>query len=81
MSQTLVLGSTTSWIPVMQSTFAHKDILSCVHTHQENVKKIVVNLSPSTINSFYEQQNPNVFFPHIGIFVSDFALGSSLLGK
>jgi len=81
MSQSLLLGSITNWIPYITSqNGVHPDTWICVQENNENIARIVANLTMPVTSQFYAQQNINVFFPNVGLFVSDFALGTALCG-
>lgn len=81
-SQSVLIGSVTSWFPLVDpAKIIHKDISTAFHDHVHGVVHVVNNLtSPQTL-LFYSQSSPNLFLPHVGLFVSDFAIGTQLSKK
>jgi len=42
---------------------------------------VIGNLTPVNVSEFYQDPNPNLFFPRVGLFTADFALGTVLNQK
>jgi hypothetical protein len=81
-SQSVLIGSTTTWFPLIDPTrVLSKDISFAFHEHMHGVIHVVNNLSSPQTLLFYSQTSPNTFLPHVGLFVSDFAMGSQLTKK
>jgi hypothetical protein len=78
MSQSVSFGSHTAWFPVVQSISAARDILTASQLHTQGIVSVVSNLSTPQHALFFSQTSPFAFLPHIGIFVSEFAMGSAL---
>jgi hypothetical protein len=52
------------------------EYMECLNVRHASVNRLVANLTPAQIKSFYACDNINTFFPHTGLFVSDFAVGT-----
>lgn len=53
----------------------------CAQQCLKNVTRVVANLTPTQVNEFYQTPDPNLFFPRVGLFVADFAIGTILNQK
>lgn len=81
-SQSVLIGSVTTWFPLVDPTrVLSKEISFAFHEHLHGVIHVVNNLSSPQTLLFYSQTSPNFFLPHVGLFVSDFAIGSQLTKK
>lgn len=80
MSQSVVFGSTTAWFPVVHtlSDAIQRDLLTASHAHTQGIVSVVQNLTAPQTAAFYSQTSPFSFFPHVGLFVNEFAIGSAL---
>lgn len=78
MSQSVSFGSHTAWFPLVQSVSASTDVLTASHMHTEGIVSVVSNLTVPQHLLFFSQTTPFAFLPHIGLFVSEFAMGSAL---
>lgn len=58
-----------------------KEEQKCAQESLKNVTRVVANLTPTQVNEFYQSPDPNIFFPRVGLFVADFALGTILNQK
>jgi len=57
---------------------AAKDVLTASQMHMHGIVSVVSNLTTPQNLLFFSQTSPFAFLPHIGIFVSEFAIGSAL---
>lgn len=80
-SQSLLVPGTslTHWFPYVNSVTADSSTLECLNAHYRTVNRAVANLSPPQSSSLFAATSPHVFFPHIGIFSSDFAISTAIL--
>jgi len=78
-SQSVMFGSSTAWFPLLESMPpVPRDILTASHVHVNGVVSVVQNLTTPQTAAFFSQTSPFTFFPHVGIFVSEFAAGCAL---
>jgi hypothetical protein len=74
-----MFGSSTAWFPVVDPTPSiSRDVLTASQVHVHGVVSVVQNLTTPQMASFFSQTSPFTFFPHVGLFVSEFAAGSAL---
>jgi hypothetical protein len=52
-----------------------------MHAQTENMLKVIENLTPSQKKLLAESNNPDLFYPHIGVFSKDYFIASILLKK
>ena len=82
-SQSVQINSNSTWFPVIVgNTFSNAQLQSsewiCSQEHFRNITNVVSNLTAPQITEIYNHTNPNYFFPHVGIFLSDFAVSTVL---
>ena len=81
-SQSVVLGSLTIWIPIVNDTSVSYDVWSSMQFHTSQSVQIVQNLTMQQKRAFNEENLvPHAFFPHIGLFAKDFTVGAILQKK
>ena len=79
MSQSLLLHSQTIWSPVVRDIQLTAESWTVLHAQTENMLKVVENLTPSQKKLVSESIDPNLFYPHVGIFSKDYFLATVLL--
>jgi len=52
-----------------------------MHAQTENMLKVIENLTPNQKKLLADSNNPNLFYPHVGVFSKDFFIASILLKK
>jgi hypothetical protein len=73
--------SSTIWFPYVTSVTAEKEVVQCLNEHYTAVTRFVSNLAPVQVASMFATENPHAFHPHLGLFGSDYMLGSALQMK
>jgi hypothetical protein len=73
-----MFGSLTAWFPVVDPISVSKEIAIPSQMHVEGIVSVVANLSAPQNALFFSQTTPFAFLPHIGLFVSEFAVGTAL---
>ena len=68
-----VRGKTQS-VPIVE--FKESKETECLNERHASVNRLVANLSAPQIKAFYACNDINTFFPHTGLFLSDFAVGT-----
>jgi hypothetical protein len=79
MSQSLYLHSLTLWSPVARDVQLSTEAWGILHAQTENVLRVVENLTPSQKKLLSDSSDPNLFYPHVGIFSKDFFIATVLL--
>lgn len=81
-SQSVLLGSLTVWIPIVNDTTVSLDVWNSMQYHTSQSLQIVQNLTMQQKRAFNEENLvPHAFFPHIGLFAKDFTVGVILQKK
>lgn len=80
-SQSVILGSVTVWSPCLESPCLSGESWKTMHVQTENTLKVIENLTPSQKKLLAESTNPELFYPHIGLFSKDYFIASILLKK
>ena len=78
MSQSVSFGTNTSWFPLVLSVSATAEVMTASQQHFQGVVSIVSNLPAPQSSLFFSQTTPFAFVPHVGLFVSEFAIGTAL---
>jgi len=79
MSQSLLLHSQTLWSPIVRNIQLTSESWSILHAQTENMLRVVENLTPSQKKLLSESTDPNMFYPHVGIFSKDYYLATILI--
>jgi len=56
---------------------APDEVMACLNDRHSSVNRLVANLTTQQIKAFYECNDIHTFFPHTGLFLSDFAVGTT----
>lgn len=80
-SQSVLLGSLTVWSPTLDSLCLSADSWKTMHTQTENMLKVIENLTPVQKKLLADSNNPNLFYPHVGVFSKDYFIATILLKK
>lgn len=80
-SQSVNLGSSTVWSPCLEPPCLSGESWKTIHAQTENMLKVIENLTPSQKKVLAESNNPDLFYPHIGVFAKDYFIASILLKK
>ena len=84
-SQSVQIDSHTSMFLILESPsiqIYRSEEWTCSQNSLHNNLLVVENLTMPQIADFYkEPPNPNLFFPRVGLFTADFALGAVLNQK
>lgn len=84
-SQSVKIDSQTSLFFILESPsiqIYRSEEWTCSQNSLQNNLLVIENLTIPQIADFYrEPPNPNLFFPRVGLFTADFALGAILNQK
>ena len=80
-SQSMEVGSETHWFHYVANMKGSMDseVVQCISNHYSAITRVVANLPPQQATQIAKNPNPHVFFPQLGIFATDYAVGSGLL--
>lgn len=79
MSQSVAFGTSSAWFPVVASLNVPSEIAGPFQSYTQGIVHVVANLTTPQTQLFFAQNSPNVFCPHVGLFVSEFAVGTALI--
>ncbi len=78
-SQSLNARGFTQWVPYVVQTISHPpDVMEVLNEKHANVNRVVANLTPSQTATCHSTYDLKTFFPQVGIFMSEFVVGSVL---
>jgi hypothetical protein len=80
-SQSVLINSQTNiflFLESISNQTLKSEEFACAQNAMQNNFIVVDNLTAPQITELYQHANPNVFFPRIGLFTADFALGTVL---
>jgi hypothetical protein len=80
-SQSISLGSFTVWSPSLDSLCLSTESWKTMHAQTENMLKVIENLTPIQKKLIADSNNPNLFYPHVGVFSKDYFIATILLKK
>lgn len=84
-SQSVQIDSQTSLFLILETAsiqMYRSEEWTCSQNALHNNLRVVENLTlPQIADFFKEPPNPNLFFPRVGLFTADFALGTVLTQK
>ena len=76
-SQSLSIHGATQWVPYVVETLSQPvDVLTVLSEKHENVHRVVANMTPSQIAACYATYDLKTFFPQVGLFLSEFIMGT-----
>jgi hypothetical protein len=76
-SQSLHAHGKTQWVPYVVETFTHApDVMDVLNTKHESVHRVIANMTPSQTATCHSTYDLNVFFPQVGLFLSEFLVGT-----
>ena len=84
MWQSVTIASVTTVFYVIESIsqpILRSEEFLCAQRALNNNIIVVNNLTNPQVTEFYQDPNPNIFFPRTGLFTADFALGTVLNQK
>ena len=83
LTQSVLIGSQSfNFVGLsLSQQFMRSDEFACAQSALANNILVIGNLTPTNVTEFYQDPNPNLFFPRVGLFVADFALGTVLNQK
>jgi hypothetical protein len=83
LSQSVAIGSQTyNFFGLsLSNQYMRSEEFACAQNALANNMAVIGNLNPTNVTEFYQDPNPNLFFPRVGLFTADFALGTVLNQK
>ena len=78
-SQSLNSKGLTQWVPYVLETLSHPpDVLDSLNNKHESVNRVVANMTPSQTAACHSTYDLRIFFPQVGLFLSEFLVGTAL---
>ena len=76
-SQSLSAQGTTQWVPYVVETLSHApEVLDVLNDKHESVNRVIANMTPSQTTACHSTYDLKVFFPQVGVFLSEFLVGT-----
>lgn len=78
-SQSLTARGVTQWIPYVVETITHPpEVMDVLNAKHDSVNRVVANMTSSHATACHSTHDLTTFFPHVGLFLSEFVVGTVL---
>ena len=78
-SQSLNAHGFTQWVPYVVETITHvPEVMDVLNEKHDSVNRVVANMTPSQTATCHATYDLKVFFPQVGLFLSEFLIGTVL---